>query len=647
MCGIAGIISLIGVKHQDLQKMSTVLQHRGPDDEGYVILNTSGAPNFYKGKDTISQLSGLTNIEEAVSKSENILGLVHRRLSILDLSPAGHQPMSLQDGKYQLVFNGEIYNYKEIRAELITHGYSFSSDSDTEVVLASYDKWGPVCLDKFVGMWAFALYDKARNNLFLSRDRFGIKPLYYSLANGNFAFASEIKALLTLDFVKPAADMKAVCEFISFGATSNPSANLFKQINVIPPAHNLTVTLADLNLKINEYYNLEDKVNAYQLPADTEIESKFASLLNDSINLHLRSDVPVGSALSGGLDSSTLVALAAAKLDNKTFNTFTAAYKEKNIDESDFAKKVIAQHKNISPHFAYPDNEGYWKDLEKLIWHQDLPINSTSMYAQWEVMKLAHQQNTKVLLDGQGADEILGGYYNFAGIHLIELLKWFRPRQFFLQRNALQTNFAPNINMAIGKAAYYFLPEVLQRSVRAKGRLGMNFIAASHKKNLAEITVPDRGGSTFKEQSLLSMKFGLQDLLRYEDRNSMAFSIESRVPFLDHRLVEFSVALKNDWKIRNGWTKYILRKTAEPVLDKEVVWRKYKMGFLTPQKEWKERSQKELNAFVNETEMPGFIDKNYLLKLNSENLTESAHLSEFWKMISFLKWAKLFKVTFD
>ncbi len=201
--------------------------------------------------------------------------------------------------------------------------------------------------------------------------------------------------------------------------------------------------------------------------------------------------------------------------------------------------------------------------------------------------------------------------------------------------------------MALGKAAYYFLPQVLQRSVRAKGRLGMNFIATSYKNELHNIKVPARGGSTFKEQSLLSTQFGLQDLLRYEDRNSMAFSIESRVPFLDHRLVEFSIALKNDWKIKQGWTKYILRKTAEPILDKEVVWRKYKMGFLTPQKEWKTRSQKELDSFVNESEIPKFIDKDYLVKLNSADLNDSSHLSEFWKMISFLKWIKVFKVTFD
>jgi asparagine synthase (glutamine-hydrolysing) len=647
MCGIAGIICLNGVKPKDLQQMSVVLKHRGPDDEGFIIIDSVGKSNFFKGNDTITRFADLQHISEANLTSQNQLGLVHRRLSILDLSPAGHQPMTYKNDNYQIVFNGEIYNYREIKNELVCEGYQFVSDSDTEIIPAAYDKWGKQCIDKFVGMWAFSLYDKEKKQLFLSRDRFGIKPLYYSFTKGNFAFASEIKALLTLDFVKPEAKMSAVYEFISFGATSDPADNLFKQIHVLPPAHNMFVNLNDASFTTEEYYNLEEKVANYKFPPDSEIENTFAALLNNSIDLHLRADVSVGSALSGGLDSSTLVAITATKMKGASFKTFTAAYKEKNIDESDFAKKVIAQHKNIEGHFTYPDNTGYWEDLEKLIWHQDLPINSTSMFAQWEVMKSAKKENIKVLLDGQGADEILGGYYNFAGIYLIELLKCFRLRQFLLERRALQTNFAPNINMALGKAAYYFMPETLQRSVRAKGRLGMNFISGSYKSELAAIKVPARGGNTFKAQSLLSTRFGLQDLLRYEDRNSMAFSIESRVPFLDHRLVEFSIALKNDWKIKNGWTKYILRKTAEPVLDKEIVWRKYKMGFLTPQKEWKTRSQKELNDFVNETEVPKFLDREYLLKLNSADLTGSSHLSEFWKMISFLKWIKVFKVTFD
>jgi asparagine synthase (glutamine-hydrolysing) len=648
MCGIAGIVNLEGVNTLEIHKMSKVLQHRGPDDEGFLLLDTQNKTQFFKGNDTIAQLAALPHIEDPRFKIQDLrLGLVHRRLSILDLSPAGHQPMSYAQGRFQLVFNGEIYNYKELKTELKAEGYTFTSDSDTEVILAAYQQWGVACVNKFAGMWAIALLDTEKKELFLSRDRFGIKPLYYASAKNKFAFASEIKALLTLDFVEPEANMTSVFEYVCFGTTSDPSSNLFKQIKPLPPGHNLLLSIDSLQANISCYYNLEENIEAYNLPTQNNIQKTFEELLDNAINIHLRADVPVGSTLSGGLDSSTLVALASRKMNGNSFKTFTAAYHEKDIDESDFARKVIASQQNIDGHFTYPNANTYWQDIDKLIWHQDLPINSTSMFAQWEVMKLAKQQNTKVLLDGQGADEILGGYYNFAGLYLIEKLKHGNVPAFFTERKELKNKFAPNINNALGRAAYYYLPEFVQRSIRAKKRLGMGFVAANYQQKLNNIDVPARGGKTFKEQSLLSTQFGLQDLLRYEDRNSMAFSIESRVPFLDHRLVEFSIALNNNWKIKNGWTKYILRKTAEPLLDKEVVWRKYKMGFLTPQKLWKLQSKKELDTFVNEVNMPAFLDKNYLLKLNNADINDSSHLSEFWKMVSFLKWAEIFKVRFN
>jgi len=645
MCGIAGILNKEGIRSSDLHSMSTILRHRGPDDEGFFISGNTATSRFYKGNDTIPELASIPHISEYHQDAACQIGLMHRRLSILDLSATGHQPMSYN--QYTIVFNGEIYNYKELKSELAGKGLTFTSDSDTEVILAAYQYWGEECVKHFVGMWAFAIYDKEKQHLFLSRDRFGIKPLYYFQNKMGFAFASEIKALLALDVVKPEADMTSVFEYISFGATTDPSANLFKQIQLLPPSHNLTVNTNTLHTTTNQYYNLREQVNNYPSPKDADAEAVFKSALYTSIDLHLRSDVTVGSTLSGGLDSSTLVALVASKMGDKPFKTFTAAYAEKDIDESDFARKAISDYKNIDAYFTYPDIKTYWKDFDKLIWHQDLPINSTSMFAQWEVMKLASQQNIKVLLDGQGADEMLGGYYNFAGIFLIEKLKHLQISSFMKEKNELQQKFSPNINQTIGKAAYYFIPEYFQKQVRSKKRVGMGSVSENYHQQLAAIHVPARGGKSFKEQSILSMQFGLQDLLRYEDRNSMAFSIESRVPFLDHRLVELSIALKNDWKIHDGWTKYILRKTAEPVLNKEVVWRKYKMGFLTPQKLWKLQSKTELTEFINDTTIPDFLNKEYLLKLNNADLNDSSHLSEFWKIISFLKWAEVFKVTFN
>lgn len=647
MCGIAGIVDKNGVKANDLNAISKVLSHRGPDDEGFYIAGNTVNAQHFKGDSTISDLENLFHILSFSHNTSYTLGLLHRRLSIIDVNASGHQPMYYNNGKLVIVFNGEIYNYNEIKNRLLQKGYKFVSLSDTEVILAAYMQWNEKCVDYFVGMWSFAIYDVDKKNIFISRDRFGIKPLYFYHSQSLFCFASEIKAFFTLNEIKPLADLTATLEFIAFGATSCASGNLFKNIKTLPPAHNLTLNVQTLNFKITPYYNLAERVKNYSLPHNSHIQDSFNTLLNQSIDMQLRADVPVGSTLSGGLDSSTVVAIAALKMEKNQFKTFTAAYNEGDIDESGFAKSAVSNLKNVQPYFTYPDIYNYWNDFEKLTWHQDLPVNSTSMYAQWEVMKSAARENIKVLLDGQGADEILGGYYNFAGIYLIEKIKSLQFYSFLKNKKELQTKFSPNINNTLGKAAYYFLPDFIQKKVRSKKRVAMGVILPEYNEQMKKIQVPARGGKSFREQSFLSIEFGLQDLLRYEDRNSMAFSIESRVPFLDHRLVEFSIALNNDLKIYNGWTKHILRKAAQPLLPDEVVWRKYKMGFLTPQKSWKLKINSQLNSFINDSVLPPFIDKEYLLNLNKAELNDTSHLSEFWKLISFVKWAEVFKVKFE
>ena len=645
MCGIAGIVSSEGVQPSDLEKMSRLLKHRGPDDEGFLLIKDDNNFIHLKGVDSITELNHLPSISDFNSSNNYSIGFLHRRLSIIDLSAAAHQPMSYQNDNFFITYNGEIYNYKEIKTELLAKGYKFHSDSDTEVILASYIEWGKACINKFVGMWAFAIYDKIKKQVFLSRDRFGIKPLYYSVNGNKIAFASEIKALLALDFVSSQADHKSVVEYISYGAVNDSSDNLFADVKQVPPAHNLTIDINTFKTTVEEYYNLEQKVKEYSFTSSDYINS-FRDIFKNSIDLHLRSDVPVGSCLSGGLDSSSIVAYAVSQMDGKKLKTFTASYHQKEIDESYFAKLVSGHFKNIDPYYTYPTIENYWGDLDKLTWYQDLPIHSTSMYAQWEVMKLTHANGIKVVINGQGSDEILGGYYNFAGLYLIELIKKGNVLKFFSEFGKIKNRFTPTIYTDLARALFYFMPESFQRIIRTEKRIGPAFISEEYKKQYQNIKMPVRGGKNFKEHSFNSIHYGLQSLLRYEDRNSMAFSVESRVPFLDHRLVEFSIALKNEWKVRDGWSKYILRKAVEPLLPKEVVWRKNKMGFLTPQKMWKKGLQEKLTSYVNETSIPEIIDRKYLLKLCSSDLNNTFHLSEFWKMISFLKWAEVFKVRF-
>jgi asparagine synthase (glutamine-hydrolysing) len=639
MCGIAGIFSLSPLHPGVLKRISAVIRHRGPDDEGYFIAEKEQV--FLRGNESVNGLNALKHIDE--HKDNFSLGFVHRRLSVIDVTEAGHQPMKDNEKNLVITYNGEVYNYREIREELEQKGFKFSTGSDTEVILQAFKCWGKNCVTRFVGMWAFAIYDPGKKEIFLSRDRFGIKPLYFFHSKNLFAFSSEIKALFEIEGISSVASVTRVFEFITFGSSSDPDKNLFSDIQQLKPGCNLSFNCATQQIAEEEYYKLSENLNEID---ERKAEQKFSELLDSAVQLHLRSDVETGSALSGGLDSSTLVALASDQLSGKNFKTFTAAYQNNSVDESAYAEMVSFSRKNIQSFKTFPNAADYWKDIDKLIWHQDLPIGSTSMFAQWEVMKKASEQKVKVLLDGQGADEILGGYYNFAGIYLISQLKKFHLSKYFREHKLLKENFTPAINTAIGRAGFYFLPAFVQKQLRSKKRLSFDFISGKYQDEMRKTEVPERGGKSFQEQSLLSIRFGLQDLLRYEDRNSMAFSIESRVPFLDHRLVEFCLSLPDDMKIKDGWTKYILRKKAAKVLPAQVTWRKDKMGFLTPQQAWKSELKNELKKFINETPIPDFINKNYLLQLCDRDISHSSHLSEFWKMISFIKWWQIYKVNF-
>lgn len=639
MCGIAGIYNPSGVSLEEVIELSQTLKHRGPDDEGFYLANQNHAENC-RGEDTITELQQLKHLSEVNSQPN--LALVHRRLSILDVSALGHQPYISDDGNYVMVFNGEVYNFKEIRQELEQKGHTFKSNSDTEVVLKAYIEWGKACVNRFVGMWAFVVYDKQENTLTLSRDRYGIKPLYYCHNDNCFAFASEIKALLKLKDVDKTVSNENLGSYLAFGTTSNPYQNLFENILDIEPGCNYTYNLTTQKITKENYFSIEDQSQKSKEGINTNT-LQFEELFNQSIGLHLRSDVEVGSCLSGGLDSSAIVYSASKQLGDVSLKTFTAAYQNKTVDESEYAQLVANQLGNVKDTYTYPDAKTLVADMDKMLYHQDLPIGSTSIFAQWEVMKCANQNQVKVLLDGQGADEVLGGYYNFAGIHLIELLKSLKFVRFLKEYNQLKKNFTPQMKNAVLRAAYYYLPKNLQQKLRAKERLSYNFIK-SEKVNELALDIPKRGGKTFSEHVNLSVQYGMYELLRYEDRNSMAFSIESRVPFLDHRLVDFIRTLPNNQKIHGGWTKYVLRKMLDEKLDDKVVWRKDKKGFVTPQQDWKNELMTSLTTELKESDMPSLMDKEYVLKLCDRDFSNASHLSEFWRAYSVVKWYNIFNL---
>lgn len=644
MCGIAGVINQQGISPVWLSTMSGLLRHRGPDDEGYALLFGDKNLQCYRGEESIPDCRQLPHIDgSGHDAGQPVMGLLHRRLSILDLTVSGHQPMQSSCGRYLIVYNGEVYNYRELRRELEAQGICFSSSSDTEVILAAYRQWGEEAVTRFVGMWALAILDLNKEILFLSRDRFGIKPLYYTTNGGSFAFASEIKALLSLPFVSPQADERCVFQYLSLGRVSDSSQTLFKDIREFPFSHNGSYRLQDGRLTLRRYYDLRAAAEEREFEG-VDVVEEYRRLLGESVHLHLRSDVPVGSCLSGGLDSSSIVSIAAPAVAPAPFNTFTAAYHQADIDESNYAAAVADQFPNIVAHKTYPTSRDYWEEIDRLIWFQDLPIASTSMFSQWMVMRLAHEQGMKVLLDGQGADESLGGYSFFTGVYLLNRLRHLRFISAVTQGRRIRRNRSVKVLNEMGRAGMVYLPGGLQNWVRRRQRVGSSFLRKDFLEDNRSELPPALEEKSYRGYCLRSINQGLQDLLRYEDRNSMAFSIESRVPFLDHRLVEFSLALPEEEKLHDGWTKWVLRRAMAPGLPHTVTWRKDKKGFITPQKQWKGELAQQLGESILSDSLPPMLNTRAILSELEHGSDESNQLSEFWKLVAFLKWWKTYSV---
>lgn len=637
MCGIAGIIGQTPVEAELLAKMSRSIRHRGPDDEGFALATDECRWAPFSGDDTVPELQ-LPKLEQ--NKSFRI-GLVHRRLSILDLSPLGHQPMLSDDGQRALVFNGEIYNYQELRTELQAAGRTFRSPGDTEVVLAALEHWGTEAFKRFRGMWALAWVNLTKREMILSRDRFGIKPLYWCRHGGKFSFASEIKALLAAGVLPPKVQRERLFEYLAFGTLAQPYAEPYTHLESVSPGTFLTVNTDTLVSSETRYYDLEAAVQETkkQRPGWAD----FAPAFEESVRLHLRSDVPVGACLSGGLDSSAIVAACAGQMEGAEFHTYTAAFPGQSVDESHFAKQVADCYLNVQPHFTTPRAEDLVASLNDLIYTQDLPVGSTSVFAQWAVMQRAHADGITVLLDGQGADETLGGYYPFAGLRLIGLLRRGRLGGIVANYRHIRERFTPNVTTALARAGYYYLPESAQRMLRRRQRLGTRFIADDYARHW-QMPIPDRGGRDFESHGLRSLQFGLYELLRYEDRNSMAFGIESRVPFLDHPLVELILALPEADKLHEGWTKYPVRRYLQGKVPDAITWRVDKLGFVTPQQDWKAQLAPALRTYLDQYDYPPELHADYFRSLARTDLSHATHLSEFWRAYSVLRWLEVFGV---
>jgi asparagine synthase (glutamine-hydrolysing) len=644
MCGIAGIYSRNGFLPPMAVKMSEKLSHRGPDDEGFLFVDFDNKCEFLKGGSTIKELSGLSLAENYGKKAR--LGLIHRRLSIIDLKPTGHQPMSYVSGDVHIVFNGEIYNYIEIKEELIKQGYHFVTESDTEVIIASYLHWGEKCVDHFIGMWSFVILDHKNRLLFCSRDRFGIKPFYYFKEDGIFIFASEVKAILVYEGITPKLDKSNAIEFLINGNQYFRGKTFFDNICQLPPGHNLVYDLDNNQVIIKEFYSIPSREELSKIGICDAIY-EFDRLVDDAIRLHLRADVPIGSSLSGGLDSANIVARLVKKNLPYKVNTFTASFPGHSIDESHYVRKLKEKY-DIIDHYTFPDPIKLWQEADKFLWHQEMPLQSTSPFAQWEVMNMAKECSIKVLLDGQGMDEILGGYSEFVGAYLLGLFTGGRLLKAFKSIKDLKSNYkTSSISNELGRSIFQYLPQFLKTNIYSSRRLAPSMINTKYRNLSREVKFERRISNSIRETSIMSINNNLPVLLRYEDRNSMAFSIESRVPYLDHRLVEFCVNIPDDYKVRSGWTKYILRKTSQPFLSDEITWRKTKLGFVTPEKHWLGIVHWELRSLMEQKDIPNIIDKDALIKVLNSDIDKQLDLAELWKIILFIRWFNLFNLKND
>ncbi len=564
MCGIAGIISPGNkeVHQARLQLMTDSIRHRGPDGEGFWI-NEQGTVAFG-----------------------------HRRLSIIDLSEAASQPMHFLD-RFTITYNGEIYNYIELKSELEKKGYRFHSHSDTEVILAAYTHYGIDCLQHFDGMFAFAIWDSRDEVLFCARDRFGEKPFYYSYANGELLFASEMKALWAAG-VEKKMDPTMLLNYLTIGATNYPldrHQTFFSNISSLPPAHYLLYHTInnEINIDIKPYWDI-DKVNSHPNISEADAIEKFTALLTTSVKRRLRSDVTIGSSLSGGLDSSAIVAIINQQLNQSVRQkTFSATFPGFEKDESAYIKQVVAAFK-IDNFTTTPSSDDFITDLQKLIYHQEEPFQSASIYAQYKVYELAKQQHVTVILDGQGADETLAGYTKYYHWYWQELIAKRKFKDLKKERNAAIKN-GQTINWSFKNYLAAWMPQVAANQLEKKTFRQVAFsrdfnrdFVEENKKRFA-IYKP----AIYNLNDILyfnTMQSGLEELLRYSDRNSMAHSREVRLPFLSHELVQFIFSLPSSYKIKNGFTKNLLRLSMQDHLPASIVWRKDKVGYEPPQKLW-------------------------------------------------------------
>ena len=646
MCGILGILSQqpLPLSGRDLQLAVHELRHRGPDDEGYLLFEPrEGRVLALGGPDTIAEVA-LPPVS-AADPSKFACAFGHRRLSIIDLSSAGHQPMVTADGRYSVTYNGEIYNYLELRRELEALGSAFHTASDTEVLLEAYRHWGTGMLPRLVGMFAFALLDVRERKVLLARDHFGIKPFYLARRPGGLAFASEIKALLRLPGVGRRGNAGRAYQYLRYGERDAVPQTLFDGIERLPAAHFMQVDLTTMRVDGPTRFWAID-LDARTGVTFAEATAEVRRLFDASVRLHLRSDVPVGSCLSGGLDSTAIVMEATRALGSRgPMHTFSFIADDVAIAEEPYVDLVTG----TVAHKVRPRATDVAEDIDALMRAQELPFESLSIYAQFRVFRLAHEAGIKVMLDGQGADEIFGGYYTFVGARITGLLASLRLAAAWRMIGSTPANVRVFRARMLGTAAGRLLPRSLQGAV-ASGFGEPEFPSWLHadwfrgRGVRPRLRDHGRGRDALRQELKLAVEhLTLPALLRYEDGNSMHFSIESRVPYCTPDLAQFALSLPDEYLIADdGDTKSVFRAAVADLVPEPIL-RREKVGFAVPERAWL-RGLGEWISGAPFADLP-FLDQQAVKReIHAALESDGRWPPHVWRLVNMAFWSRAMSV---
>ena len=625
MCGILGVFNINHINDFELRLNAGMhkLKHRGPDDNGIY--------------------------QDSLANGQITLG--QTRLSIIDLTQGGHQPMKSQDGRYVIVFNGEIYNYKELRQELRSQGHHFLTDSDTEVLLAAWGTWGAECLRRLVGMFAFAVLDRQELTLTCVRDAFGVKPFFYTHEGGDFLFASELPALLALKSIKAKPNWQRSYEYLVFGDYDTGADTFFEDALHLLPGHLLKVDLRSGSIQEPQRWWIPNIEERRELSFKDAAEYVRENFLN-SIRMHLRSDVPVGAALSGGVDSSAVVCAMRHVAPDQPIHTFSYIASGTPLNEERWAD-LVNHHVGAISHKVIVTPQELARDLDDMIRAQGEPFGSSSIYAQYRVYQLAKDSGITVTLDGQGADEMLAGYSGYPGPRLRSLVETGCFAEAFQFLNEWtqwpDRNRVMAIRMALGEMTSGSVFQFLRRfrgQLKIPSWINEDFLAlhdldASHPRHSPLLKV--RGRRVMAELAHSLTKRGLPSLLRHGDRNSMRFSVESRVPFLTLDQVDLMLSLPEHYLIsRRGETKSIFRAAMRGIVPDEILDRKDKIGFQTPEKLWLTEMSVQVREWLRDDVGLDFLDQSSILKEFDDVIEgRKAFTWQVWRWINFIRWHQL------